>query len=190
MRLLHEWQSQRLRAKVPRLRDRQRVSVLNIRLQVLWRTAESFGDFKEHVFSLGDGSSLVMRGRRVMRVIQRDAKCDIIARPSHLNARCTRRRIEIANQWSRDLAQQHGLRLLDAAQVIVLGLTHLFWHQYRDISHHTSPVTRHPFQVTRHPSHVTRHTSRHTSHVTRHTSHVTHHTSHVTGAERPQPGIL
>jgi hypothetical protein len=34
---------------------------------VLWRTAEAFGDFKEHEFAVGNGSTLVMRGRRVAR---------------------------------------------------------------------------------------------------------------------------
>jgi hypothetical protein len=51
MRLLQRWQQQRAPHGT-----------------VLWRTAESFGDFKDHVFSLSDGSTMVMRGRRVTRI--------------------------------------------------------------------------------------------------------------------------
>ena len=42
--------------------------------RVLWRTAEAFGDFKEHVFQLSDGSSMVMRGRRVTGIRFRRVK--------------------------------------------------------------------------------------------------------------------
>ena len=115
--------------------------------------------------------------------------------PTHLNARCTRRRIEVANAWSRDLAVQHGLRLMDAAQVTVACASHVTRYTSH-VTHHTLQVLSvrsqefcthglkdclHPFRsrsshVARHASHVTRHTS----HVTHHTSHFTHHTSHIT----------
>ena len=48
MRLLQLWQQQRGQSAV-----------------VVWRNDESFGDFKDHVFSLSNGSTLVMRGRCV-----------------------------------------------------------------------------------------------------------------------------
>jgi hypothetical protein len=123
MRLLQQWQQQRGSAVV------------------IWRTAESFGDFKEHSFLLENGGKYVMRGR-----------------PTHLNPRCTRRRVEIANEWSRNLAAEHGLRLMDAAQ-----------------APHTSHLTPHTSHLTPHTSHLTPHTS----HLTPHTSHLTPHTSRL-----------
>ena len=50
MRLLQLWQQHRAPARG------------------FWRTAESFGDFKDHVFSLSNGSTMVMRGRCLPRV--------------------------------------------------------------------------------------------------------------------------
>ncbi len=159
----------RLAAAAPRSgaaepRNQKSFSVLNAPAQVLWRTAESFGDFKEHAFALQDGSTFVMRGRRVAGLFDGGSqKCDAMIRPTHLNARCTRRRIEIANQWSRDLALELGLRLMDAAQVI--GTNPLI-----------SPVT---ILLSSLISVYTSHITRRTSHVTHHTSHVTRHTSQV-----------
>ncbi len=105
MRLLQQWQLQRAAAGLGAV--------------VLWRTAESFGDFKDHVFAMSNGSELVMRGRCV-KFMPRAARPPLnhCGRPTHLNPRCTRRRIEIANKWSRHLAEEHGLMLMDAAEVI------------------------------------------------------------------------
>ena len=50
MQLLQHWQLQR-----------------GARAAVLWRTAEAFGDFKDHEFALANGSTLVMRGRCVVQ---------------------------------------------------------------------------------------------------------------------------
>lgn len=107
MRLLQQWQRQRAAAGLGAV--------------VLWRTAESFGDFKEHVFAMSNGSEFVMRGRcmcQLHAVQPYSPPLNHCGRPTHLNPRCTRRRIEIANKWSRDLAEEHGLMLMDAAEVI------------------------------------------------------------------------
>jgi hypothetical protein len=153
MRLLQQWQLQRAAAGLGAV--------------VLWRTAESFGDFKDHVFAMSNGSTLVMRGRCAAFTLH--PTCPLPnhrGRPTHLNPRCTRRRIEIANQWSRDLAEEHGLRLMDAAQVVVWML--LVTPHTSHLTPQTSHLTPHTSHLTPHTSHLTPHSSHHTPHLIRH----------------------